>query len=433
MYDEMVERPTHRDRDIASVVYMDRILEPGDLPRAPFLERISTRQWTMVDGILAVLFFAGSTTALFATTGTGHPDALSKWLELPFYAAGTLPVAFRRRWPEIALLSIIGAMTVMTMRGQPLPTAPVLALPLYTVILKYSRRQSLVVLAVVEALSLIAFAVSATLRPVTGDVTFTFVLAVATWFAGDSVRTRRAYQKGLVEQATERQRQELDRAQRAVVEERLDIARELHDVIAHSLSVIAVQSGVGRHVIDNQPDEARAALSAIEETSRSALNDLRRVLGVLRHRDHGGPELAPAPALSDLDDLVERVRGAGVPIELQFSGVGRSLPPGLELSVYRIVQEALTNVVKHARSAHTWVCLQQEPEELVVSVTNAPLGAGSEISDAGGHPFQSEHRDRHGIIGMTERAAAFGGSLTANVLPDGGFQVLARLPTRQPL
>src|SRR5580692_32433 len=170
--------------DIASVLCMDRILESGDLPRAPFLERITPRQWVMVDGLVGFLFFAGSTTALFATTGTGHPDALSKWLELPFYAAGTIPIAFRRRWPEVALVSIIGAMTVMTTLGHPLPTAPALALPLYSVNLKYSRRQSLVVLAVVEALSLIAFAVSATLRPVTGDVTFTFLLAGATWFVG---------------------------------------------------------------------------------------------------------------------------------------------------------------------------------------------------------------------------------------------------------
>jgi signal transduction histidine kinase len=387
----------------------------------------------MVDGILAVLFFAGSTAALFLSTGTGHSDAPSKWLVLPLYAAATIPVAFRRRWPEIALVSIIGAITVLTMLGQSSAPTPVLAIPLYSVILKYSRRQSLVVLALVETLTLIAFIVSATLRPVPGDFSFNFILAGATWFVGDSVGTRRAYQKGLTEQAAERQRQELDRAQRAIVEERMDIARELHDVIAHSLSVIAVQSGVGRHVIDSQPDEARAALSAIEETSRSALHELRRVLGVLRRRDHEGPELAPAPALSDLDDLVERVRGAGVPIEVQFSGRTSSLPPGLELSVYRIVQEALTNVVKHARSAHTWVCLQQGPDELVVRVTNAPLGAGSEFSDSGDNAFLATDGDRHGIIGMKERAAAFGGWLTAEVLPDGGFQVLAHLPTEHSL
>jgi signal transduction histidine kinase len=212
----------------------------------------------------------------------------------------------------------------------------------------------------------------------------------------------------------------------------MEIARELHDVIAHSLSVIAIQSGVGRHVIDNQPDDARAALAAISDTSRSALQELRRVLGVLRRGDQGGPELIPAPTLADLDDLVDRVRSMGVPIELQFTGDPPPLPQGLELSVYRIVQEALTNVVKHARSAHTWVCLQYEPDQLVVSVNNAALGAGTNLADENGHGAAADNRDRHGIIGMKERAATFGGLLTAGPRPDGGFEVRARLPLREP-
>jgi signal transduction histidine kinase len=407
---------------------MDRNQDAGDLPRPPFLERVSARQWAIVDGVVAVLFFAGSTAALFLSTDLGNSTGVSKWLVWPLCAAATVPIAFRRRWPEPALVCVMGALTVMTMAGESLAPAPVLALPLYSVILKYSRRQSLVVLGLVEAASLIALIVAALLRPVTGDVTFPFLLAGATWFVGDSVRTRRAYQKGLAEQARERQRQELDRAQRAIVEERMDIARELHDVIAHSLSVIAIQSGVGRHVIDSQPEEARAALSAIEKTSRSALHELRRVLGVLRRRDQGGAERVPAPTLSDLDDLIERVRSAGVPVEVQFTGGAPSLPPGLELSVYRIVQEALTNVVKHARSAHTWVCLQYGEDQLSVRVTNAALGAGPKQPDPddGGSP--GNDRDRHGIIGMKERAATFGGSLTAGPLPNGGFQVLAVLP-----
>jgi signal transduction histidine kinase len=300
------------------------------------------------------------------------------------------------------------------------------------VILKYSRRQSLLVLGALEALSLIAFAAAAALRPVQGNFTFNIILLVATWFVGDSVRTRRAYQQGLVDQEKERQRQELARAERAVVEERMEIARELHDVIAHSLSVIAIQSGVGRHVIDRQPDEAEKALAAIEETSRSALQELRRVLGVLRRGDQGGPELNPAPTLSDLDDLVDRIRRAGVPVDLQFTGGAPSLPQGLELSIYRIIQEALTNVVKHARSAHTWVRLQYGEEQLVVSVTNAPLGAGTTAPDLNGNGRSEEPSDRHGIIGMRERAATFGGTLSAGSLADGGFEVRACLPLRDP-
>ena len=155
-----------------------------------------------------------------------------------------------------------------------------------------------------------------------------------------------------------------------------------------------------------------------------------RVLGVLRRSGLGGRELTPAPTLSDLDDLVDRVRSAGVPVELQFSGGAPSLPAGLELSIYRIVQEALTNVVKHARSAHTWVCLQYGPEQLVVSVTNAALGIGSDLSDVSDEQ-SPDHRDRHGIIGMKERAVTFGGTLTAGRLPDGGFEVRAWFPRRE--
>jgi signal transduction histidine kinase len=412
---------------------MDGATDLGDLPRPPFLERISARQWVTVDVVLAGLSFIGTTVALYVSPDVAHSIVVSpRWILLPFVAAATIPIAFRRRWPEVALACIAGALTVTTMLGQSLAPAPVLALPLYSVILKYTRRQSLMVLAAVEGLSLIAFIVAALLRPVQGDFTFNVFLAGATWFVGDSVRTRRAYQKGLVAQERERQRQELDRAERAVVEERMEIARELHDVIAHSLSVIAIQSGVGRHVIDQQPDEASASLAAIEETSRSALYELRRVLGVLRRDVERGPELDPAPTLSDLDDLVDRVRSAGVPVELQFTGGAFALPQGLELSVYRIVQEALTNVVKHARSAHTWVCLQYGSDQLEVRVTNAPLGAGSNPVDMQGNDVPTDHRDRHGIIGMKERAATFGGTLTACSLADGGFEVRAVLPLRDP-
>jgi|HubBroStandDraft_6_1064221.scaffolds.fasta_scaffold08777_4 signal transduction histidine kinase len=411
---------------------MDGVTDVGDLPRPPLLERISARQWVTVDIVLAGLSFIVATVALYASPEVAHSIVVSRWILLPLIAAATIPVSVRRRWPEVALVCIAGALTATTMLGQSLALAPVVALPLYSVILKYSRRQSLIVLAAVEGLFVIAFIVAAALRPVHGDFTFNIVLAGATWFVGDSVRTRRAYRQGLVRQERERQRQELDRAERAVVEERMGIARELHDVIAHSLSVIAIQSGVGRHVIDSQPDEARAALGAIEETSRSALHELRRVLGVLRRNEQGGPELHPAPTLSDLDDLVNRVRRAGVPVELQFTGGVPSLPQGLELSVYRIVQEALTNVVKHARSAHTWVCLQYGQDQLVVSVTNAALGVGSNLPDDHGRDAPRDHGDRHGIIGMKERAATFGGTLTAGALADGGFEVRALLPLRDP-
>jgi len=400
-------------------------------PRPPLLERISYRQWVGVDVVLAGLFFATALAHLYSKLDIGASTAVSGWVLWLLYALATLPIAFRRRWPELSLVCVTGALAVATMLGHFLDPAPVLALPLFSVILKYNRRQSLVVLGFVEAAMISAWAVDAALRQVqTADATFNIIVAGATWFVGDSVRTRRAYQKGLVDQAQERQRQELDRARHAVVQERMEIARELHDVIAHSLSVIVIQSGVGRHVIDQQPDEARLALAAIEDTSRSALQELRQVLGVLRRGDREVPDLNPTPTLSDLDDLIGRVRSAGVPVDLQFSGGAPSLPRGLELSIYRIVQEALTNVVKHARSAHTWVRLQYGQDELIVKVTNTALGAGSKLADPTAASTRLDNDDRHGIIGMKERAAAFGGTLSAEPLPDGGFQVLAHLPLR---
>ena len=406
---------------------MDGVVDHNILPLPPFLERITPRQWTIVDVVLAGVFLAGAFARLFTSIDVSGSTPAPEWLLWTLYAVSTIPVAFRRRWPELSLVLVAGALSILTVLGHSLAPAPVLALPFYSVIFKYTRRQSLLILAILESFALMAFIVAAMLRPIQGDVTFTIIIVGATWFVGDSVRTRRVHQQGLDQQRRERQRQELDRAQRAIVEERMAIARELHDVIAHSLSVIAIQSAVGRHVADDQPEDARAALGAIEATSRSALDDLRRVLGVLRRTDYTAPEVNPTPTLSDLDDLVDRVRSAGVPIEVQFSGRAPSLPRGLELSVYRIVQEALTNVVKHARSAHTRVRLHYEENELFVSVTNTPIGAGSKVCvdqlpDSGG--------DRHGILGMHERAAAFGGTLTAGSLVDGSFQVLARLPLR---
>ena len=362
------------------------------------------------------------TVAVVLSTEPAHSIVISKWIEWLLVAAATIPLAVRRRWPEAALICIGAAVTTATLLELSLAPSPLLALPLYSVFVKYSRRQSLMVAAGVELVFLLAFIGSEVLRAFPSDFTFDMILVGATWFVCDSIRSRRAYQLGLVAQERERQRQALDRTQRAVVEERMEIARELHDVIAHSLSVIAIQSGVGRHVIDRQPDEARAALAAIEDTSRTALGELRRVLGVLRRDDGSGPELTPAPTLLDLGDLVETVRNAGVPVELVVTG-STTLPAGLELSVYRIVQEALTNVVKHARSARTWVCLNYGEEQLVVRVTNAPTSLARYNQNG-----PVDLRDRHGIIGMAERADTYGGTLTAGVLPDGGFEVCAQLP-----
>nr|MDA8290353.1 sensor histidine kinase [Actinomycetota bacterium] len=246
-------------------------------------------------------------------------------------------------------------------------------------------------------------------------------VAVAAWFVGDSVRVRRVYVAGLAEQAAQRQREILERAQRSVAEERLEIARELHDVVAHSLSVIAVQSGVGRHVIETNPKEAKSALAAVESTSRAALDELRRMLGVLRRDEQRPASLDPAPGVATLARLADHVRGAGVPVALVVDERAvRALSPSAELSVYRIVQEALTNVVKHAGPAEARVAVTADAGTLVVEVADTGRG-GAPRAD----PDGSTH---HGIVGMRERVLLFGGTLEVGDRSGGGFAVVARLP-----
>jgi signal transduction histidine kinase len=260
----------------------------------------------------------------------------------------------------------------------------------------------------------------------TDQVSSNVFVAVAAWFVGDSVRARRTYVTGLSRQAEERQRREMESAQRSVAEERLEIARELHDIVAHSLSVIAIQSGVGGHVLDMQPEEARKALAAVETTSRSALEELRRVVSVLRRDDPGEPSLDPAPGMADIDQLLARYRAAGLEVTYRLCGPVVPVPPSLDLSIYRIVQEALTNVTKHAGTAQASVdiCFDEQAVAINVVDDGALHRNGAVLT-----PDQGDGaRTHHGIIGMRERAAMFGGSLSAGPRPGGGFEVLARLP-----
>jgi len=217
----------------------------------------------------------------------------------------------------------------------------------------------------------------------------------------------------------EQAREEL--ARRAVVEERLRLARELHDVVAHAMSVIAVQSGVGAHVAKTQPEEAAKALAAIEATSRAALTELRRLLGVLRQDSEPQASLTPVPGLANLDSVLTEVGKAGLAVRVRVEGTPSSLPAGVDLSAYRIVQEALTNVVKHAGPAHAQVVVGYRDQEVTVEVIDDGRGAATPVGDG-------RMGTGHGLIGMRERVAAFGGELEVGPRPGGGFRVAARLP-----
>ncbi|MEV4618498.1 sensor histidine kinase [Asanoa sp. NPDC049573] len=227
---------------------------------------------------------------------------------------------------------------------------------------------------------------------------------VVAWLAGTAVRQRRDYRAALISRA----------ATDAVTSERLRIARDLHDQVAHSIGVIAIQAGVGRRVIDTQPDEARKALDTIETASRETLAGLRRTLVALRRSDTE-PAATATTGLAELDRLVATTEAAGVRARVRIEGEPRVLPPDVDLAAYRIIQEALTNVVRHAKTDNCTIIIGYAPEVLTIAVTDA--GRGGSDSGTG-----------YGIPGMRERAALLGGDLTAEALPEGGFQVRATLP-----
>ncbi|WP_256862609.1 sensor histidine kinase [Microbispora sp. GKU 823] len=242
---------------------------------------------------------------------------------------------------------------------------------------------------------------------------------VAVWIAGIYANTRRRYVEGLVERA-ERAERELDQQARiAAAAERARIARELHDVVAHNVSVMVVQADGAGYAIDGDPEQARRALQAISATGRQALAEMRRLVGVLR-QDAGSPaeEYAPQPGVAQLGDLVRQVRDSGLPTEFTVSGTAQTLPEGEQLAVYRIVQEALTNALKHGGpGTRAWVEMTYGRGEIELRISDDGRGAAAPRLVGG-----------HGLIGMRERAAMYGGSVDAAPRPGGGFRVVVRIP-----
>jgi signal transduction histidine kinase len=252
-----------------------------------------------------------------------------------------------------------------------------------------------------------------------------FLPLAAGWFIGDSVAARRRYVAGLAEQAERERAAEAERERQEVREERVRIARELHDVVAHTLAVITVQAGVGRRLMAKRPEEAGSALESIEMIGRTAQDELRVVLGLLRDENAEAAALAPAPRLVDLKELVDTVRTSGTPVELRTSGADRQLSPSLQLTLYRVVQEALTNVVRHAPQASATVDLEVSATLVRLEVTDDGGSSGRMTGDQDRR--QAIPGTGHGIVGMRERIGAFGGWLVAEPLTRG-FRVLAEIP-----
>jgi signal transduction histidine kinase len=329
--------------------------------------------------------------------------------------AMTVPLAVRRWWP-VPVFAVVLVFSAVAPQFDVIRDADLArAMALYPILVLMpewvAAGAALAALAttLLTILAAYGFRLDEAAGPMfSGGLIMTTIGAVAV-----AVRLHRRYVGSQREQA----------AERAVALERLRIARELHDVLAHGMSVITIQAGVARHVFEVRPQEALRALEAIEDSSRSSLTELRQLLTALRTEDtdgDAGPALDPAPSLGDLELLVSRTGAAGVPVEVRVCGPRRALPAGMELSVYRIVQEALTNVVKHAGSARAEVALRYEPRSLIVEVVDDGRGAG-----AGGRAGSG-----HGLLGMRERVAVYGGLLSAGPLepPRSGFRVRAELP-----
>jgi signal transduction histidine kinase len=332
------------------------------------------------------------------------------------------PLVTHRKWPLPSLAVCLGALLLYAAGQYTAYPGIVLFAMCFGISLHSNRRVALITVIACAA----AMAVSIVLQPGGVSSGATWIESelgiVVAWLAGENLRVRRARWAELHARAERLEREREAESRRAVTEERLRIARELHDVVAHSMSVIAVQSAVGNHVMDTQPEEARHALAVIEATSRAALTEMRRLLGVLRQDGEPAGSLVPAPGLADLAPLVAQVRDAGLSVWVHVEGERGQVPPGVDLSAYRIIQEALTNIIKHAECSTANVTVRYAPGSVTLEITDD--GHCTPRSDTPAAAFSTGH----GIIGMRERIAVFGGEFAAGPRPEGGFRVFARLP-----
>lgn len=352
--------------------------------------------------------------------------------------AGCAVAALLRRWPLPVLAAATLAVTlVVGASGEGLLALNfVLAVAAYGAASRLPRRVAIGAgLGAGFVISLALLRALATVRgaPVSFDAVEVYLPLAAGWMVGDAVAARRRYLAGLAEQAAREAAAESARARLEVREERVRIARELHDVVAHTLAVITIQAGVGRRLMERRPDKALAALASIEEIGRTAQGELHVVLDLLRDEAAEPGRLVPAPRLVDVKELVDNVVASGTAVELRVMGTDQPLSPAIELSVYRLVQEALTNVVKHAPGARATVEVAFGRDEVRVQVADtgpaaATANSGNEGQDAGGAGTRTRPGSGHGLVGMRERVSAFGGSLTTGPLPGGGYGVDARLP-----
>ncbi|MGX1132233.1 signal transduction histidine kinase [Streptomyces glaucescens] len=388
------------------------------------------RHPTWVDGFWAVILLGISLVGGQVEQENRGTDLPILWV--PVVVLLSLVVALRRRMPEKMLLLAAGvgvAQLVLDVATTPANFAMlVIVFTVAATGARWASRFALIAALVAAPLAQLRWPSpdSGTAGHVVGAV-FTTVPFVLAWVLGDSIRTRRAYFAQLEERAARLEKEREAQAKVAVAAERARIARELHDVVAHNVSVMVVQADGAAYVLDAAPDQAKKALETISSTGRQALAEMRRLLGVLRTGEHQeGGEYVPQPDVEQIEDLVEQCRVSGLPVDFKVEGTPRPLPSGVELTAYRIVQEALTNTRKHGGpNAGASVRLVYFDDGLGLLVEDDGKGAPHELYEEGGADGQG-----HGLIGMRERVGMVGGTLDAGPRPGGGFRISALLPLK---
>ncbi|MEU3274766.1 sensor histidine kinase [Saccharomonospora sp. NPDC006951] len=375
----------------------------SDPDARPLLTGKLGRKHLVALDVIAAFTLSGTATANLAvgswSAGVGLPVWMT-WVGALFIGVPSMTRRFRplpSLWASVlgSLLCVLtGALEVVFFA---------MVLPMHTVASSEPRNRSLPALAVTLAFTLVTNLVP--MQPMAlGGIVLSWSLLCSVWLLGRASRERRQLASAATEQ----------KAREAVIGERLRIARELHDVVAHNMSMVAVKAGVAHHVAEQHPAEAKETLGIIESTTREALVEMRHLLGVLRSEQEPGTELAPAPGLSGLAELAERARSTGVEVDLSVN-VEEPLPEGVELSVFRIVQESVTNVMKHAAPARCTVSVRSENGSVHV-----------DVRDDGGRVTWGT--PGHGLLGMRERVAVYGGTFSAGPVKGGGFAVSAVLP-----
>ncbi|WP_019075448.1 sensor histidine kinase [Streptomyces hokutonensis] len=389
------------------------------------------RHPTWVDTFWAVFLLGLSGVSIASTSyASGRHGTAAGALAVS--AVMCVAIALRRRWPEKMLVVVlVTGLAQLVLDIEPVAADFAMLVIVYTVAAVGARWASRFALATglgAATLSQIRWpqehTSSAGLVAIAVFQTVPFALA---WVLGDSMRTRRAYFAQLEERAARLEKEREAQAKVAVAAERARIARELHDVVAHNVSVMVVQADGAAYVLDSAPDQAKKALETISSTGRQALAEMRRLLGVLRTGEHKeAGEYVPQPDVEQIDDLVQQCRTSGLPVDFKVEGTPRPLPSGVELTAYRIVQEALTNTRKHGGpNTGASVRLVYFDDGLGLLVEDDGKGAPHELYEEGGVDGQG-----HGLIGMRERVGMVGGTLDAGPRPGGGFRISALLPLK---